>query len=185
MVGLLVLVSIFFGETDAPTGALVMGIFILPFLAGFVVGEVTVRGKDNLFIYRKSPFGEGRYVKARLVQAWLVVIPVAAAFSVVSLLRVSQITPASLLAYAGFVVLILAANVAFALGLFLLMPVFSDKPAELMGNIMILMFVSIFSFIFVMEIFGQPLGPYLLILLEWVLGIVFLSLGKRHLSRIE
>ena len=182
VVGLLVLVGVFFGGYEEPTGVVFMGIFLLPILAAFVVGEVTVRGKENLFIYRKAPLGEGRLIRGRLLQGWLVVIPIVAVYATISLILVPQITFISLLAYAGLLVLIVAAYVAFALGLFLLMPVFSEKPADLMANIMIVMMGSIGLFIVSTIVFGLPL---LYVPLSWLVGIVFLYLGKRNLSRIE
>jgi len=182
IIGLLVLLGVFFGDYDEPKEALMMGIFYFPLLAAFVVGEVTVRGKGNFFLYRKAPSGEGRLVKGRLLQGWLLVVPIAAVYATISLIFVPQITFISLLTYAGLLVLIVAAYVAFALGLFLLMPVFSEKPSDLMGNIMILMMVSLGMFIVSTIVFGLPL---LYVPLSWLVGIVFLYLGKRNLSRIE
>jgi len=186
IVGILVLVTVFFGmDLEEPMDALIQGFFFFPLLAVFVIGEVTVRGKENFFLYRKAPAGEGRLVKARFLHAWLVVIPIVVVYAVISLIFVPQITIIDLFAHTGLLVLIITANVAFVLGLFLLMPVFSDKPAELMGNMMIVMFVSIFLFIFSGIIFGRNLGILVLIIISWLLGIVFLYLGKRNLSKIE
>ena len=182
VVGLLVLMGVFLGDYERPTTALGQGIFLLPLLAVFVVGEVTVRGKGNLFIYRKAPSGEGRLVKGRLLQGWLVMVPIAAVYATISSVLVPQTTFISFLTYAGLMVLIVAAYVAFALGLFLLMPVFSEKPADLMANIMIVMMGSIGLFIVSTIVFGLPL---LYVPLSWLVGIVFLYLGKRNLSRIE
>jgi len=53
--------------------------FMLPILAVFVAGDVTLRGKEALFIYRKTPSGVGKFIKARLIQGWLIVVPIAAA----------------------------------------------------------------------------------------------------------
>ncbi|GAG60683.1 unnamed protein product [marine sediment metagenome] len=159
-----------------------MGIFSLPILAAFVVGEVTVRGKENLFMYRKAPLGEGRLIKGRLLQGWIVVIPIVAVYATISLILIPQVTFISLLTYAGLLVLIAAAYVALALGLFLLMPVFTEKPAGLMGNAMILTMVSVGLFMVSIIVFDLPL---LYLPLIWLLGIVFLYLGKRNLSRIE
>jgi len=187
IVGLLVLISVFFGmDREDPADALVQGIFLFPFLAAFVVGEVTVRGKESLFLYRKAPGGEGALVKARLLQGCLVVLPIATVFAVISLVLVPQITLLELLAFTGLLILIVAAYVAFSLGLFLLMPVFTDKPAELMANVMIVMITSIVLFIVCTIIMEGFLGALLLLtLMIWVLGIIFLYLGKRNLSRIE
>jgi hypothetical protein len=146
MVGLLVLINLFMVDADDPEGTLVMGIFIFPFLATFIVGEVTIRGKENLFIYRKAPKGESRLIKGRLLQGLIVVIPIAFLYQSFALLRFSGLEAYE---YIGYVVISLAvagAYVAMALGLFLLMPVFSDKPAELMGNVMIMIVTSMVLF---------------------------------------
>ncbi|MFQ5884719.1 MAG: hypothetical protein ACE5IO_06430 [Thermoplasmata archaeon] len=75
---------------------------------------------------------------------------------------------------------------AFSLGLFLLMPVFSDKPAELMGNVMIMMVSSMVLFIVCVIIMNSLLEALLLMtLLVWMIGATFLYLGKKNLSRIE
>ena len=126
MVGLLVLVTIFFGWSDDPEGALLLPQFILPLLVAFVVGEVTLRGKEALFIYKKTPSGVGRLVKARLLHGWLVVVPIAAAITAVSTILSPQTTFISFLTTTGLVMLTIPANVAFVLGLSLLNPAFSD-----------------------------------------------------------
>jgi len=182
VVVLLVLVRVFFGDYEELTGPVLMGIFLFPILVAFVVGEVTVRGKENLFIYRKVPSGEGRLIKGRLLQGWLLVIPIVAVYATISLILVPQITFISFFTYAGLLVLIAAAYVAFALGLFLLMPVFSEKPAELMVKAMILTMVSVGLFIVSVIVFDLTL---LYLPLIWLLGSVFLYFGKRNLGRIE
>jgi hypothetical protein len=35
---------------------------LIDVFAAFVVGEVTIRGKESLFIYREAPYGEERLV---------------------------------------------------------------------------------------------------------------------------
>jgi hypothetical protein len=78
-----------------------------------------------------------------------------------------------------------AAYVAFALGLFLMMPVFTDKPAELMGNIMILLIASMFLFFVSIILFDGIFVMISLLAMVWVLGISFLYMGKLRLSNIE
>jgi len=168
---------------------------MFPVLAVFVAGEVTLRGKEILFIYRKTPSGVGRFVKARLLQGWLVVVPIAAAVTVLSAI-LSQATFVSLLINAGLGVLIAAANVAFVLGLFLVMPAFSEKSLRFMLNILIVIFVSIglfvgslFSLMVIMsELETEMRLLYVLLLqnvLGWMVGAVLLLLGARNLKRIE
>jgi len=201
IIGLLVLMNIFIvpnastGPDDPPI-ALMMAQFMFPILVVMVAGGVTVQGKENLFIFRKAPSGVGRLVKARLVQSWLVAVPIAGVITAVTTILGPQATFISLLTNTGLMMLIVAANVAFALGLFLLNPPFSVKSVKLWINLMIVMFVSIGLFavsVLVLTRYDALSGPigrilYVLLLLtplSWFVGIVFLYLGKRRLSRIE
>jgi len=186
------MVNIFFGGGfDDPEGALLMGLFLFPFLAVLVVGQVTAGGRESLFIYKKTPFGVGRFVKARLLQGWLVAVPIGVAITVVSMILIPQTTLISLLTYTGFMALIVAANVALALGLSLLNPEFSENAraqmTRLIVNAQVAMFVSLG--IFIGSLIVLDLGFLNTVLLQtvviWLLGIVFLYLGKRKLSRIE
>jgi len=126
------------------------------------------------------------------------VVPITAAIIAVTAILNPQTTLVSLLTNTGIMILIAAANVAFALGLSLLNPAFSEKSANttLMINLMIVVFVSIGTFIGarigLRRIFpglelstGMLYSQLLLIALSWLVGIVFLYLGKRRLSRIE
>jgi hypothetical protein len=186
MLGLLVLLNVFLTEGDDPVYGMEMGIFIFPFLAAFIMGEVTIRGKENLFIYRKAPGGEGRLIKGRLMQGLIIVVPIAAIYQIISLVRFPDLEPHMYLIYIGTNVAVAGAYVAMALGLFLIMPVFSAKPAALMGNVMILMVTSMVLFIFSLILapsFWAGMG--ILIMMVWILGLILLALGKKNLNRIE
>jgi len=191
IVGLIVMVNIFFGGPEDSEGALVMGLFLFPFLAVLVVGQVTAGGKESLFIYKKAPSGVGRFVKARLLQGWLVAVPIGAVITAVSMILIPQTKLISLLTYTGFMALLIAANVALALGLSLLNPEFSENArAQMVGlivNAQVAMFASIGIFIGSQVVLD--LGFFNTLLLQtaviWLLGIVFLYLGKRRFSRIE
>lgn len=192
MVGLLVMLNVFFGVSEDPEGVMVMAQLILPMLAAFVVGEVTLRGKEALFIYKKTPSGVGRLVKARLLQGWLIVIPIAAVVIAVSTILIPQTTFISLLTNIGLVMLTSAANVAFVLGFSLLNPAFSDKSGNYLLNLMIVMYSQIGLFLAPLIVLGKvfDLGLYqtlfyVTVPLSWLVGIVFLYLGKRKLDRIE
>ncbi len=186
MVGLLVLINLFLIEGDDPEGTVVMMILLLPFLSAFIVGEVTIRGKENLFIYRKAPMGERRLIRGRLLQGLIIVIPIVTVYQVLALMRFPQVPLLHSLAFIGFVLLLAVAFVAMSLGLFLMVPVFSDKPAELMGNVMILMVIS-FA-VFISSLILAPtfqIAAALMIAISWILGIAFLISGRRKLSNIE
>jgi len=203
IVGLIVMMNVFIvgpelsGENELGlVMPLMMVQFMFPILAVFVAGEVTLRGKETLFIYKKTPSGVGRFVKARLLQGWLIVIPVAVVVTVLTTGMSPQATFISLLANTVLGALIAAANVAFVLGLFLLMPVFSEKSVRFMLNILIVIFVSIglfmgslFGLMRVFPNFGPDVGLLYVLLLQtalsWIVGFVLVSLGSRNLRRIE
>lgn len=208
IVGLILLMNIFIVgpkvSPDSPEGPisglgvfmpLLMIQFMFPILGVFVAGEVTLRGKENLFIYRKTPLGVGRFVGARLLQGWLMVVPVAMGATVISILRSQQISLTSLLAATGLSGLIAAADLTLVLGLFLLNPAFSEKSGKFMLNMLLIIFVSIGLFLGplfgLMRMFPSltNVSPLHVLLLQnalsWGVGIVFVHLGRRNLSRIE
>ncbi|UCD95753.1 MAG: hypothetical protein JSV35_04335 [Candidatus Bathyarchaeota archaeon] len=193
MVGLLIVLNLFLIDPTNPEGGLVMMQFILPLLSVFIVGEVTLRGKGSLFIYKKAPSGVGRLVKARLLKGWLIVMPI----SLIAVVATAVTNPAGVLSFMlfsiGMLMSTVAASVAFVLGLFLLNPAFSDKSGNYMVNIMITMQVlPIGTFLVPMIIFRTILQLslydallYFTVPFSWILGILILYLGKRRLSRIE
>ncbi len=186
LIGLLILINLFLIGSDDPEGTAVMLIFLLPFLSAFIVGEVTIRGKENLFIYRKAPYGEKRLVRGRLLQGLIIILPIVAIYQVLALVRFPQVPLLHSLAYLGFVLLLAGAFVAMSLGLFLMMPVFTDKPAELMGNVMILMVIS-FA-VFISSLILSPsfqVAVALMVVASWILGVTFLMTGGKKLGRIE
>ena len=181
---------------DEPPVALIMAQLMLPIIAVMVAGEVTVRGKDNLFLYRKAPSGVRRFVNAMLVKSWLMVVPVAATITAATTLMNTQTTLVSLLTNVGSMSLTVGGNIAFVIGLFLLNPAFSKKSVKFQINIFIAIFISIGLFVVSLLVFTvgfqttEPIGGILYIQLlqiplSWLLGIIFLYLGKRRLSRIE
>jgi len=192
VLAIFVMVNVFFvrGFTD-PEGSLVMAQFLFPFLAVFMVGQVAMQGKEGLFIYKKTPTGVERFVKAKLIQGWLVAVPVAAGITIVSFIAISSASFSSFVAYIVLITLLVAANVALALGLALVKPQFSDNARAQMGSLMlnanVAMFVSMGVFIGSMVVLDW--GIFNTLLLQngviWLMGIVFLNLGKRKLSSME
>ena len=204
VVCLIAMISIFLSDPfSSPRDPLViLSLMAIPLLTGFVVGTVS-RGKETLFLYRKSPNGVGRFVKARLLQGWLVAVPIAAAIMAVSTILVPQVTLFSLLINTIWGSLRTMASVAFLLGLALLIPVFAEESRERTLGVMINLQVILFTTIG-LEIgfsrFGLSfrrllpnLEPLTGLLLDHLLqtaiislvGIVLFYLGKRKLSRIE
>ncbi|MBU7028932.1 MAG: ABC transporter permease [Theionarchaea archaeon] len=198
MLGLLVLMIIFIVPTtstdpDDPPAALMMTMFIFPIITVMVTGEVTVRGRESLYIYRKAPSGEGQFVKAMLLKSWLMAVPIAGVVTAVITFLTVHDTLGFKLSITGLMMLFIAGYVVFVLGLFLLNPPFSEKSAKLWINVMIAVFVSVGLFAVSLIILmrdGEFIGGFLHVqllhtALSWLVGIVFVYLGKIRLSRIE
>lgn len=74
---------------------------------------------------------------------------------------------------------------AFALGIFLLLPAYTERGGEFLLNLMIIVLSSVFLFLACLRFFGETQELLLIALLSWLLGIVFLLLGKWRLRRME
>jgi len=178
-------------ESTDPGDALIMGVFLFSFLAVLVVGQVAMGGKESVFIHKKAPSGIKRLVKARLIQSWLVAIPIGVVVTLISLLQVPLIDLFSLLGYTGLMAQLIAANIVLALGLALLRPEFSENSREqmmgLMVNAQIALFISIGIFIGAQAILNISFFYTFLLqsIVVWILGIVLLQLGKTKLTSIE
>ena len=187
VVGLMFLVTIFFGTAEDAEIGVVMLLFLLPFLSGFIIGEVTVRGKENLFIYRKAPNGESRLIKARIVQGSITMLPLAALSTLISQMGTPGVSITELLAIAGYISVLSVALVTLSLGLFLMMPVFSERPADMMLNVMIgsfLMWGCFFASV-MLGVFGEFEGWILILGLTWAAALAALQMGYRNLKRME
>ena len=203
-VALVVMVSIFLSDPfKSPRDPLViLSMLAIPLLASFAIGTVS-RGKETVFLYRKSPRGIDRFVKAKLLQNWLVTVPIAAVMIAVFTLLAPQVTLFSVLANTACASLRIMASVCFLIGLAFLIPVFSEESRERALGVIINLQVVLFTTIG-LEIgfsrFGlsfrkmQPnLDPFTALLFDHllqtaivsVMGIGLLFLGRRKLSKIE
>jgi hypothetical protein len=180
VVALITIMNIFLGDPEHPQYmVLEVAPLIFSMLAVFVVGEVTLRGKEGLFIYRKAPSGVGRLVKARLLHGLLVLVPITVAITAIRTILIPNATLISVLTNIGIMVLIVVANVALALGLSLLNPAFTEKSGTFKINAMIPPQIGVAILIISRSNWG------LYVPMIWFVGILFLILGIRKLSRIE
>ena len=182
VVGLLIIMNIFLVEPGEAAPVVEMGFFLFPMLAAFVASDITLRGKETLFIYRKAPSGENRFIKTMVYKGWSVAIPITLAIVTASLLLKPQATLFSPFADIGLMSFMVAANVLFASGLFLLMPAYTEKGGEFLLDVMVVAMTSFGLFIVSLEVFDEIM---VLPLLHWVVGVIFLYAGKRNLGRIE
>ncbi len=204
VVGLIAMINIFLSDPfSSPRDPLVvLSLMAIPLLTGFVIGTVS-RGKGTLFLYKKAPHGLRRFVTARLLQGWLVAVPIAAIMMAVSTILVPDVTPFPLLLNVVWGSLRTMASVAFLLGLALLIPVFAEGSRERAFGALINLQVVLFTTIG-LEIGFARLGlsfrkilpslePFTGLLLDHLvqtaiislIGITLLYLGKRKLSSIE
>ncbi len=197
--GLLFILAIFAVPRGEPMGFMyvfMMAQFIFPVLVVMINGEVTARGKESLFMFRKAPSGEAKLIKALLVKGWLMAIPITGVMITILTALSPLTTMISLLANVGFMMSFVAAYTAFVLGLFLLNPAFSIKSGKLGLNVIITIFTSIGLFAVSLlslirigvwsESIEGMLAVYLLqTVLIWIVGIMLLYLGKKRLGRIE
>jgi hypothetical protein len=203
-VGLVVLIRIFISDPSSePVDQLVfLSELAIPFLAAFVVGTVS-RGKGTIFLFKKSPFGIGKFVKARLVQSWLVAVPIAAALIVVFTILLPQISLESLVINIVWGSLRTLALVNVVLGLAIITPIFAEESRErnmgIIINLMVVLFATIGLDIGLRRIgwsFGKiipNIDAFAAILYDHLLstmifsfvGIFLLYIGIRKLDRIE
>lgn len=188
VLALVVMVEVFMlgslPEGDYTVLALLTVSWLMAFLCVFVVGEVTARGKDNLFVYRKAPQGEGKLVRSRVLQGWLVLQPVAAVSALIVLVP-GGVRGLELLVLTGWMVWVASAYVMMSTGLFLIFPAFSEKPLEVLGNAVMVMTSSFLLFVLSFALFGQERGLVVLLVASTAIGGSLLALGYHHLRRIE
>ena len=174
----------------------------IPFLTAFVIGTVS-RGKETIFLFKKTPSGIGKFVKARLLQGLVVTIPIAAVLIVVSTVSVPEMALTSLLTTTILGLLRTVAVVVLILGLALTIPIFSEGSRErALGpaiNLIIVLFATIIlsnelprrglSFGNVLPNVDRLMSVFydhlLLTAIFLLVGVALLYVGKRKLSNIE
>lgn len=201
MLGVILIMGIFItrsqGAGDFRIAVPVMMIqFLLPILTVFVTGEVTLKGKEALFIVRKAPSGLGRFVRARLLHGWLLVVPITVAVALATTIPNPHTSVMSMLPNIVLLMVLAFGNVAFVLGLFLLSPAFSEKSGRFYLNMFVVIGFSVCCFIFSLGILAVPMegaDPVRGMLylqasqtaLTWLAGLVMLAAGRWNLARIE
>jgi hypothetical protein len=180
IVGLMLLLNFFF--IDEISGLQMMGLLMGTVMALFLCSEATIRGRESLFIYRKTPSGVVRFMKAKLLQGWLLVLPFLAVVMVAGGLRFNVAFTWPYLLSMGNSLLLAAANVAMAMGLSLTNPAYKQKSPAYMINFQVTAFLAMGSIILPDMIFHQE---WLQMPMAWMIGLVMLYLGYRKLSTME
>ena len=192
ILGLMALVNIFLIKgSSRPEDSLIIGVFLFAFLAVLIVGQISFVGKEGVFLHKKSPSGIDRFAKARLIQSWVIAIPIGVGVTVISLLLLPQIDLLTLIGYSGLMGLLIAGNVVLALGFAMLRPEFSENAREQMIGVMInaqiVLFISIGIFIGAEVIFNLDFAYAVLLesAIIWLLGLLIFQFGKSKIKNIE
>jgi len=203
-VALVAMLTIFLSDPLSSPKDILEGLSVMAisFLTGFAVGTVS-RGRDTLFLYKKSPNGLSRFLKAKLLQNWLVTVPIVAAIMCTMTFFAPQVTAFSLFANVIAGSLRAIVMVILFLGLALLIPVFAEESRErafgVIINLMIVLFATIGLEIGLSRSGLSPgkilpdSDPFTAALLNHLAvtamillaGVLLLYLGKRKLNRIE
>jgi hypothetical protein len=182
VVGLLIVMNVFLVEPGEAAPVAEMGFFMFPVLAAFVASDITLRGKETLFIYRKAPNGGTRFIRTMVLKGWSVALSITLAIVLGSMLLKPQAVFISPLADLGLMVTMVAGDVLFASGVFLLMPAYTERGGEFLLDVMVVVMASLGLFAVSLSVLDEIMT---LPVLHWGVGIVVLYLGKRNLDRIE
>ncbi|MBU7013762.1 MAG: hypothetical protein HXS43_02940 [Theionarchaea archaeon] len=182
IVGLLVIMNIFLVEPGEVAPVAEMGFFLFPMLAAFVASDITLRGKETLFIYKKAPHGDNRFIRTMVLKGWSVAIPISSAIVLGSMVLKSGAALFSPMVDLGLMLILVAGDVLLASGLFLLMPAYTERGGEFLLDVMVLVMISLGLFAVSLSVLEEILTlPFL----HWGVGIAVLYIGKRNLNRIE
>jgi hypothetical protein len=183
-------------EPGEPPVPLMMALFLLPIITVMVTGDVTVQGRELLYIYKKAPDAVWRFLKAMVLKSWIIVVPIATGTVLVTSLLQPGATLVGVLANAGLMAIFSTANTVFVTGLFLVNPAFSDKSPKLFLNIFIALFggialfaaslyVSTMGFRLPDPVMGMTGVSFFHSVLNLLLGYAALLVGRRRLLAME
>ncbi len=182
ILGLLFCMNVFLAPKAGFEGGIMMTLIITGLLTSMVCSEVTLRGKESLFIYKKAPNGIRRLIWSRLIMSTVIVLPIVSLITVVLSALSPETTLEIILKNSSILLLCTIAYVVFNLGVFILNPAYSDKDGNYMLNIMIGSQLSVGIFILSLIVFDNEL---IVIPILWCFAIVTLFLGKIRLNRLE
>jgi hypothetical protein len=184
------------GGPGEPPVPLMMALFILPIITVMVTGDITVQGKELLFIYKKAPNAVWRFLKAMVLKSWLVVVPIATGTALVTSPFQPGTTLDGVLGNTMLMALFSSANAVFVTGLFLVNPAYSDKSPKLFINVFISLigsmalfaaslYISTMGFSFEDPIFGLTGVSLLHTGFNLLLGYAAMLVGRRRLIAME
>jgi hypothetical protein len=149
-------------------------------MASFVLGEITIQGKNNLYIYRKAPRGIIKLIKARLIQCGLIVTGFTGLITISLGMLFTRTVLHELLSLSLLNVVLALGGVLLSLGLFLTNPAFNNKSPSYALNILLAP-----NIIFAIMIITPGQMPYMELVGLWVVALVVFTLGFKRIWEIE
>jgi hypothetical protein len=181
------------GEPSVP---LMLSFFILPIVTVMVTRDVTIQGRELLFIYKKAPNAVWRFLKAMVLKSWLIIVPIALGAVLITSPLQSGTPLTVVLVNTGLIAIFSTANVVFVTGLFLVNPAYSDISPMIFFNIFIALFggialfatslyVSTMGFTLSDPVMGMAGVSFLHAGLNLLLGFTALLVGRRRFLALE
>jgi hypothetical protein len=200
ILGLFVVINVFMiaesYRPDGPPAHLIVILMYLPVLVAMVTGDEEIWRRRDHMIYRQTPSGVEKYIRAMLVKSWLMAVPIAMIMTAITSALRPSTTPVTVLVITFLVVLICLAYGPLILGIYLLNPALKEKFAKIWMNAMLVAFGSLGFFLVSIQITMGSLSimgleqtgriPYMLLIqasATWLVALIFLYLGKMKLSR--
>ena len=149
-------------------------------MASFVVGEIVIQGKNNLFIYRKAPGGIVKLIKARLIHGGLIVAGFTGLMTISLGMLFTQIALDKLLAQSLSNAVFSISGVLLSLGLFLTNPAFNNKSQSYSLNVLLAP-----NIIFAAMILTSGQMPYTELVAVFVIALVVLAVGFKRIGEVE
>ncbi|MHA1990895.1 MAG: hypothetical protein ACW981_07545 [Candidatus Hodarchaeales archaeon] len=188
-VALMIMMQLFFNNTDIDAEFLyIISNVFSAILAGFVISEATMQGKEKLLIYRNTPLSDWKFILSKLILYMLIIIPITGIFNAFLFLTAPDLSLDLFVRNLLSVVLVSFAMIVFSLGLFLLNPPFNEKAPEFMINFQVIIMVAIMSFIGILILvrgFSFFEKQIIHILFVFIVGVLLLVFGKRRLTSLE
>ena len=160
-------------------------------MVAFAVSSITLQGKENLFIFKKTPSGIKDLIWPRLVQYVTIIIPINTILLLWVLSRGYSVSWFNLMGLLAFSIISGIMTILYGIGINLTNPAYNDKSPEYMANIQILIFSLPIGWFFIMIAsdiaFDVRRRVTMLVYLIYVsiLALFFLWRGIKNLNKLE
>ena len=202
VLGLFVVINVFLVSEsyrpDGPPAHLIVILIYLPVLVAMVTGDEEIWRRRDHRIYRQTPSGVDKYIRAMLAKGWFMAVPIAMVVTATTSALRPGTTPVTVIVITFLVMLICLAYCPLILGIYLLNPTLKEKFAKIWMNAMFVAFGSLGFFLASIQITMGNLSvmgleqtgrlPSMLLVqasATWLAALIFLYLGRMKLTRSD